>query len=359
MDEIRFTLIRHANYNGDLGLPISSTEYIRTYFTGLEIAEKFGRVDAIYSSYAARAETTAKVLGVALNCEETETNFSLDENASVEELESFFNKIEKVAQEKQQKHLLFVMHAPCLFELFGCDFRNLWYVNVDSSKSVSGRRLNSNEWHYPSNLEQQCPELSSVMKGMLIDVQPKADVFLREVKAFHQLCDFSAIKEIIKSWKKLFLEIGGISDLSDESDWIEILLHPQARRLDILKCVWQCVEKCVPFSKQQIEQIGLFGGTYTQAKLLLLVGANEFQPLFSSRKNEVAFCGYVQNCIETEIYEANVIVGEGYAQMMNGVNPLLCVNGVVCSFSFRTSLSPVLAEVKERYGKNCSDDLPF
>ena len=207
MNDVKFTFIRHAA-QGD-GLPINFDEYSRCYFAGLEIA-KLGEVDAIYSSFASRALTTALILSIATDCPSYVYSERLDENAKNSDLFAILTEVKKEAQSKGWKHVVFVMHLPCLAKIGVACLPNLDFFSVDSAV-VNYEITSAYEIQQMSDVKKKYPELNGIFYSNLPrlgnNFSKDGKALLEYVKKFHNFRNWQSVIEKIKAWKLSLIHI--------------------------------------------------------------------------------------------------------------------------------------------------------
>lgn len=365
MNDVKFTFIRHAA-EGDDSFSINLEEYGRCYLVGLEIA-KLGKVDAIYSSFASRALATALILRVAADCPSHVHTGELDENAKNCDLQAIFTEVRTEAQNRGWKHVVFVMHLPCLAKIGVACLPNLDFFSVDNAV-VNYEITSAYEIQQMSDVKKKYPELNGIFYSNLPrlgnNFSKDGKALLEYVKKFHKFRNWQAMVEKIKVWKKFFLQSAGITNLDETADWTEILIHPACEKIDIMQLVMHCIDNLGAFTPEDMNQLCMLP-EYVQARNAYTYFMQQEcfdKPCGNALYSNLIAYGIVKRARNLLVFEADALVGVGFADMMKGVNPLIVFPDwhLVCSFSYREHISPLLQEITTAYEtRRQNNDLPF
>lgn len=365
MNDVKFTFIRHAA-EGDDCLPINFDEYSRCYFAGLEIA-KLGEVDAIYSSFASRALTTALILSIATDCPSYVYSERLDENAKNSDLFAILTEVKKEAQSKGWKHVVFVMHLPCLGWLDVEFLPNLDFFTIDSTSLDLGVNCDYKPQQM-THVKKNYPELNGIFYSNLPRLgegfSKDEKALLEYVKSFHNFRNWQSVIEKIRAWKSFFLQSAGITDLDETADWAEILAHPACEKIDIMQLAIDCSAGAGAFTPEDMNQLCMLP-EYVQARNAYTYFMQQEcfdKPCGNALYSNLIAYGIVKRARNLLVFEADALVGAGFAEMMKGVNPLIVFPDwhLVCSFSYREHISPLLQEITTAYEtRRQNNDLPF
>lgn len=365
MNGIRITFLRHAVYGKD-GASINLNEYGRCYFTGLEIA-KLGNVDAVYSSFSGRAFMTGLIVATATNCHNRYMEEKLDEEALLSDLLSVIAQAKEEAQKNGWKHLVFVMHLPCLRKLGARALQNLDFIcanNVDFDVKITSEF----EQYNMLFVERNYPELSRLLDEklqLLSDDAIDEDQMLFEcVEKFHKFRDWQAVTDKIKTWKRFFLDAVGISNLDETADWSEILTHSSCEEIDLMAVAINCSANISSFSWDNSVQLNMLPEYQMARRPGEYMSELDCFDLGGIGSHRVMGALIKKNDNRTSIFSVEALVSEGYAQMMKGVNPLIIIAdmGIMCSFSYRAEISPFMERAQDTYyfkQYEQNPDLPF
>lgn len=349
MDEIRFTFVRHACKIGKHDKQICYSEYFRTYFVGLEI-EKLGKADAIYSSFALPARTTAQALGIALNCENVKCSSSLNGKADAPILFKFLEELKTAATSKKWKHIVCVINDMTAEKMGIGNLSSLDYFSVEAGK-FNRRLLKNCHPVQTANVQDKYPELFRVSR-FLMDRLCSAEktILLNLLQKLNSFRNWEDIDAKLKAQKRLFLRELGITDLTEEADWSEIFLHEKSQTFDFKKVYEENIQKVELLSDDQHERLSILLSPSTAGHPLFDREDPAYFEGLTERGTKVSFAR-IAEIGEYRFYEIIAIVEPNAAAALKGVNLLLAKpsKGVFCSFSYRTAMSSTMQKVKDDF----------
>lgn len=346
MDEIRFTFVRHTCKHDK---QICYSEYFRTYFVGLEI-EKLGKADAIYSSFALPARTTAQALGIALNCENVKCSSSLNGKADAPILFNFLEELKTAATSKKWKHIVCVIDDMTAEKMGIGNLGSLDYCSVEAGK-FNKRLLKNCHPVQTANVHDNYPELFRVLRFLMDRLCSVEKTFL--LNLLQKLNSFRNWEDIVaklKAQKRFFLREAGITDLTEEADWSEIFLHEKTQTFDFKKVYEESIQKVEFLNEDQHERLSILLSPSTAGHPLFDREDPAYFEYVTDKGTKVSFAR-IAEIGEYRFYEIIAIVEPNAAAALKGVNLLLAKpgKGVFCSFSYRTAMSSTMQKVKDDF----------